>query len=263
MATKIGESLRILQHVAAQADGVAEDAVIDALGLTPRVAHKMVSELVDLAYLHFSDGLCPTAEGAAEGRARRLMLGPSSVAFAGRVERHFPFSSIARRMMLELVQATRETVAINMYSRALMAGVCVSVEDGPHSLGYVIEVGEVKPLHAGASGKTLLACLAEQELDTVLARMPLLQVTPNTVTNTARLKEELAVVRNQGFCMTHGERVTGAVGIGVPLRLGVAQTAALVITIPEFRFQPETAHDLVALVQDKARAIEASVAGLP
>ncbi len=263
MSGRIGQSLQILQHVAAQADGVAADAVIDAFGLSRRVGQRILSELVELAYLSFQDGEKRADGGSSAMGSRRLVLGPSALAFAGRVERSVPFSSIARRSMRELVQAASETVAINAYSPALAAGVCVAVEEGPHSLGYVIEAGEVKPLHAGASGKTLMAGLTDIELEHVLHTRPLKAVTPRTVTDAARLREDIRAIRAQGFCMTRGERIPGAVGIGVPLKLGGPHVAALVITIPEFRFVEEKAGELVGLVKAKALAIEAALSGAP
>ena len=61
--------------------------------------------------------------------------------------------------------------------------------------------GLAAPLHVGAPGKALLAYLPLAELEALLATLPLLALTPHTVTDREQLLEELATVRQRGYAI--------------------------------------------------------------
>jgi len=83
------------------------------------------------------------------------------------------------------------------------------------------------PLHCTAGGKILLAHMEEDEVTTLLER-GLPRFTANTITHPARLREELEVVREQGFATCFEELKDGTNAIAVPL---VAQAGTVVATL--------------------------------
>lgn len=91
---------------------------------------------------------------------------------------------------------------------------------GKASVPIVSTVGSRLPLHATGVGKVLLAHAPEEVVESVLERLT--RVTPYTVTQPARLREQLARVRRDGFATTVEEMSLGACSVAVPVRAGVA-----------------------------------------
>jgi len=97
------------------------------------------------------------------------------------------------------------------------------------------------PLHCTSSGKILLAWMEEDELTTILAR-GLPRFTGNTVTDPAKLREELEVVREQGFATCFEEYREGVNAIAVPC---AGSDGRVVVTL-------STAGHAYSLTRDKA-----------
>jgi DNA-binding IclR family transcriptional regulator len=105
---------------------------------------------------------------------------------------------------------------------------------GHVSVPVVSEVGSRLPMHATGVGKVLLAYAPEQVRAEVLGRLT--RVTPYTVTQPARLLEQLRRVRAEGFATTGEEMSLGACSVAVPVRGPVGEVvAALGLVVPDLR----------------------------
>jgi IclR family acetate operon transcriptional repressor len=78
-------------------------------------------------------------------------------------------------------------------------------------------VGMRLPLHCTAIGKVVLAHLSEEEVRAVAASAGLPTRNAKTITDAARLVEELAVVRGQGYAIDDEENETTVRCIGAPV----------------------------------------------
>ena len=106
---------------------------------------------------------------------------------------------------------------------------------GHVSVPVVSRVGSRLPMHATGVGKVLLAYAPEEVRVQVLSHLP--RVTPYTVTQPARLLEQLRRVRAEGYATTGEEMSLGACSVAVPVRIGDAVVAALGIVVPDLRRQ--------------------------
>src|SRR5690606_24413468 len=125
--------------LADEAGGVEAGRVVQALDLSAAQAARLLDALVQQSLLERSDN--------------RYSLGPGALALAVRLREHFTLEKLARPIMLSLVRQTGETATLNVYSPSLRRGVCMVVQESSAHFQYVVEAGETKPLHAGASGK--------------------------------------------------------------------------------------------------------------
>ena len=66
-------------------------------------------------------------------------------------------------------------------------------------MSITLSVGTRLPAYATSMGRVLLAGLPDDELERRLARMQLLPLSSHTITDTARLREELARVAEAGL----------------------------------------------------------------
>jgi DNA-binding IclR family transcriptional regulator len=167
-----------------------------------------------------------------------------------------PLEEVGRPVMRELVNECAETVCLAAYEPAHKAITPLAVEECDHPLRYTIEIGALWPLHAGASGKAILAYLAEAEIEGVIGEGDLEALTDRTVTDPEQLAEDLEVVQRQGYAFSRGERIAEAVGIAAPLFNAANKVAGcLAITIPSHRFVPGSELRLGPLVAEYAGRI--------
>jgi DNA-binding IclR family transcriptional regulator len=89
---------------------------------------------------------------------------------------------------------------------------------GSASVPVVSRIGSRLPMHATGVGKVLLAYAPDDVQRRVLA--DLTRITPYTVTQPGRLRQELLRVRRDGFAQTSEEMSLGACSVAVPVRDG-------------------------------------------
>lgn len=79
-------------------------------------------------------------------------------------------------------------------------------------------VGQPICLTSTAGGKSILAGLSDERVETILDQQGLPKMTENTITDESMLYEELEDVREQGYAINKGEQVTGLRAIGTPIK---------------------------------------------
>lgn len=203
-------------------------------------AHRLVGELVEW-------GALTRRPGGAYVVGRRLWdLGLLAPVQTGLREVASPF-------LHDLYGATLATVHL-----AVRDGndvLYVDRHSGHSSVPVVSQVGSRLPLHATGVGKVLLAYAPPEIVDAVLA--DLRRVTPYTVTQPGRLRDQLRRVRRDGYARTSEEMSLGACSVAVPI-WGPADTvvAALGIVVASLeRDRPR----LVAALQVAAHGIGRSI----
>jgi len=121
----------------------------------------------------------------------------------------------------------------------------------PDAGANITRVAGRLPLHASSSGIVLLAHAPGELRDRVLAG-PLRAVSPETVTDAARLRRILAEVRRTGVAVAPGWIEAVSTGVAVPIRDAGEVVAALSVVLPR-EAPPEPA---IAALRAAARDIE-------
>jgi DNA-binding IclR family transcriptional regulator len=103
-----------------------------------------------------------------------------------------------------------------------------------------VTLGEPYPLHAGASSRALLAFSPEEKIEAYIASGPLESMTASTIIDPRMLREDLAMVREQGWARSSAERKNGAASVAAPVR-GHDGYAVAVVSVcgPLERFSTE------------------------
>ncbi|MEO7234122.1 MAG: IclR family transcriptional regulator [Lapillicoccus sp.] len=195
------------------------------------------------------------------------------VAWGGVVRRDDGRYAVGRRMwdlgLLAPVQTGLRQVAspfLHDVYAATLATVHLAVRDGHEvlylerlagrsSVPIVSTVGTRLPLHCTGVGKVLLAFSPERVQRAVLTA-PLRRVTRHTVTSPARLADQLARTRADGYASTVEEMSLGACSVAVPVRREDRVVAAVGIVVPSLRRDRPR---LVAALQVAVRGIERSL----
>ncbi|MCW2840235.1 MAG: IclR family transcriptional regulator [Aeromicrobium sp.] len=150
---------------------------------------------------------------------------------------------------------------------ATLATVHLAVRDGDQvlyldrvsghaSVPVVSQIGSRLPLHATGVGKVLLAYAPPDVQLAVLDRLT--RVTPYTISQPGRLREELRRVLREGYATTTEEMSLGACSVAVPIRVADGSVvAALGIVVPSFKRDRAR---LVAALRVAAQGIGRSLA---
>ena len=129
---------------------------------------------------------------------------------------------------------------------------------GSHALGYDFEIGSRDGIHAGASGKPILAFLPDAEIERIL-RKPLPRLTKFTVVDPDKLRRQIRQIRKCGYATSRGERMqSDSFGVGAPV-FGPHKNVigSIVVTVPYFRWRKEQLRDVAKIVMHTARQVSA------
>jgi DNA-binding IclR family transcriptional regulator len=182
--------------------------------LTALAAHGMVQQLAD----------SPT-----------YSLGPRLLSFAETARGHLTLDRQAEPIMTWLRDESGETVGLHVLDATPARRTVAQVESTQALRRTYTDIGAPRPVHQGAPGKVLLA-YADEALRQKVLRSKLIAADGETVVPAARLRAELAEIRERGWAMSLQERVVGVVALAVPVYDHTGRViAALSISIPAAR----------------------------
>src|SRR2546427_7675194 len=168
-------------------------------------------------------------------RTARYRLGRRLPHLASVVTGELDLRFVARPVCEQLAVAAGETATLDV----LVGDVIVPIEQATASTSVVSVnwLGRRTPVHCTASGKAILAFGPEAVRERLLSGT-LDRVTPNTVTDRAKLEAQLEEARQTGVARTHEELEVGLDAIAAPV-YGVdgEVVAALDVSGPSHRLR--------------------------
>jgi DNA-binding IclR family transcriptional regulator len=185
--------------------------------------------------------------------AKMYQLGKMILDLARNVPRK-RLQEFALPFMRQLSIATGETIVLSTLHA--QQGVCVERVEGHHTLRISHALGAIFPLHAGASGKILMAFVNRQEQQKIIEDIGLPRFSDTTITDRHKLLAELAQIRKQGYALSNGEVIRETFGVGAPIISRIGKTiAALSMSAPTHRLEKENRQQMIDLVVGTARKI--------
>ncbi len=175
---------------------------------------------------------------------------------------------VSRTSLRELALPFMEWLSRQTGETAILAGlrrhvgICLEKVEGHHALRVTHERGATFPLHAGATGKVLMAHLSGEEQDAAIDDVGLPRFSETTITEPKRLRLELDKIKEQGFAESAGETIHGTYSIAAPIfgRSG-RNIAALSVSAPRHRLNDKkTQKKMTALIVKAAREISRKAA---
>ncbi len=122
----------------------------------------------------------------------------------------------AQQILDNLANSTGATCILSFVEESFRAMAMAMYALSPHPLRFDPSASPPAPAHAVASGKCYLAGLPELELNEWL-KDALPKLTDRTITSPDRLREELALVREQRYALSRGEFLEEVYGTAVPV----------------------------------------------
>ncbi len=176
-------------------------------------------------------------------------LGPVLFRLGHVVEADMDLISVAQPTMRECAERTQESVEINVVIDD--SRVCISKIDSVRTLRHVIPVGKRLPLCRGGSGKLLLAYLPRQQQERILRENE-----SQLGVSISDALAELDEIRKNGYVVSIGNRLAGAIAISAPIYGADGKfIAGFAISGASARYDDEEIRKVLAEVLAGARKI--------
>jgi DNA-binding IclR family transcriptional regulator len=238
--SSVDRALQLLQAFEAseQELGVTELAL--ALGVHKSTVSRLAATLAARGFLERPPGSEAFRLGPELGRLGLLALGGGG-----------ELVEVGRPAMERLAAETGETVNL-----AVLEGddvLNVAQAEGRHIVGVGSWAGRRTALHCTANGKALLAFSGR-----AVPAGPYEAFTDRTITARGALQKELAATRERGYAVAAGELETGLHAVAAPVLDATGRCrAALSVSAPAYRMEPESFERVGRACRDAAREIEA------
>jgi DNA-binding IclR family transcriptional regulator len=194
-----------------------------------------------------------------DGETGKYRLGLVVIRLAERAERTLDLRSLALPELERLARLTHETAGLGVLEADQV--IFVAQADGPSLIAVGDWTGRASTLHANASGKVLLASLAEREVLRIVRR-GLTRYTDRTITDLEPLLEDLARARRRGYATAISELESGLTAVAAPVFDARGQVlAAVEVWGPAFRLAPRRLPELAAQARETAAAITVRLGG--
>ena len=190
-----------------------------------------------------------------EGERESYRLGLKLLELGSMVLANMEVHREALPFIEELVRETGETVHLGVFDGSQV----VSIEkiDSPHGLASNITIGKGAPAYCTGVGKALLAFQPEAVLEQI-CRGGLAAHTPQTITDPAKLRAEMARVRVVGYAVDNAEHQRDVRCVAAPIRNHTGNvTASLSVSGPATRIPKERITTLAARVREAAVKLSA------
>lgn len=227
-----------------------------------------VNEIARIVGMHKStvSRLCSTLENAGylerDPATNRFHLGARIFQLAGSGTPTRDVRSVARPVMRELVERTRETATLGM--RDDLDIVTIDVVDGLNFMRMATRVGMRTQVHASAVAKAIMAWTDDGEVDQILGAASLTALTPNTITDPDLLKDSLVEVRQRGYSIDMEEMEIGLRCVGAAIRDHRGRVSAgLSISGPRHHMTEDEMARNGQLVREAADKISARLGAAP
>ena len=212
--------------------GVTE--IAKALELSKAAVHRILASLRGRGFIDLDE------------KTRRYTLGVAAMRLGLAYTDRIDIRRLAHPYLVKLSERTNETATLSI--RTGRTRIYVDQETPEREVIMSVALGEPYPLHAGASSKAFLAFLPSAEIEEYL-QGPLDTLTPGTLVDSAKLREELEQIRMQGWATSSAERKPGAASVAAPvLDARGVPTAVISVSGPTDRFFAEIDHCREALL---------------
>jgi IclR family transcriptional regulator, acetate operon repressor len=142
----------------------------------------------------------------------RYTLGTGLIRLGDIARGQLPLGDVCRPLLAELSDLTKMTSRLAICDDGFP--VFIERVDGPGSVRFHTPLGQREMPHSSAAGKAILATMTGEQVRGVCGQAGLPRRTSHTITDLASLRENLALVRSNGFALDDEEDAEGVFCLG-------------------------------------------------
>lgn len=228
--------LDIFELLVQHPNGLSLSEICTVLDLPKSSGHALLMTLVHRGYLR-------------EGRRERTYrLGPALFEIGSAYISGTDLVADGQAIVSEVARICDETVHL-----AVLDGtdvLYVVKEEGTRTIRMVSAVGKRFPAYGTGVGKLMLAFLNDADLtERFPDDLPLVALTPQTITDPRALRAEFAAIRARGYAFDYEESTPGLCCVAAPVYDATGGVVAgMSISVPSVRFSPARRDELLALL---------------
>lgn len=244
----LSRGLNLLKALARSDDGAALTDLSQEVGLAPSTTHRLLISFQEHLFVRH------------DAELGRWFIDVGAFSVGNAFLHHRDFLVQSRPIMHALMEETGETVNLAVIEGA--QAVFVSQVESREMMRMVVRMGSRAPLHASGVGKAFLAMMDEDSVANILHKNGLPKVTKNTLTSPEALRENLSVIRKQGYAIDDEEHAIGlrCVASTIHDESGVV-VAAISLSGPKARIPDEKISQLGLFISQSAGEITNLVGG--
>jgi IclR family acetate operon transcriptional repressor len=197
----VARAMRLVQIVA---DGPAEGLPLSELA---RALGTSKSTTLSLARTLTAFGMLRDGQPGP-----RYTLGTGLIRLGDIARGQLPLGDVCRPLLAELSDLTKMTSRLAICDDGFP--VFIERVDGPGSVRFHTPLGQREMPHSSAAGKAILATMTGEQVRELCAQAGLPRRTSHTITDLASLRENLALVRSNGFALDDEEDAEGVFCLG-------------------------------------------------
>jgi IclR family acetate operon transcriptional repressor len=242
----VARALRLLEELRDAEHGLGVNELARRIGVNPSSSSRLLATLEASGFVQRDETL-PT---------RPFRLGLALVTLADRVLSRLDLQTLARPLLVELMERTGETATLSLPGER--EAITVDSVPSRQSVVSMARLGRPSVSHATAVGKVMLAFGG-----TPLPReRDLTALTERTATNRVQLAAAVTATRAQGYGTVFGEREPDVNAIAAPVfdRTG-ALAAILGIQAPAARLKDPAR--VLPVLREAAAALTRALGGVP
>ena len=212
------KSICVLEHLLNYPDGVPLGVISKELKMSKSTVHRILSTYRQYSYV------------VQDSHTGFYSLG-------GRILKYAPFIDnvdLSRRLRIYMQQFTDETglstnLAMLEDYKSVTVDTCIPSISG--AIRIEAEKGYRSQLYSTASGKVFLSGFSEEELEYYLNNTPLVKIASQTITDSARLKEDLQETAKRGYSIENLENEEHIISLGAPVYDSHGNICAVIATM--------------------------------
>lgn len=182
-------------------DGAGVSELARQLNMPKSTTHNYLSTLEESDYLIKEDGI--------------YYVGVRFLELGSYVRNRRKIYEISKPEVCDLAEETGELA--NLLIEEHGKGTYLQRARGAHAVHVEVPEGTRVPLYCTGLGKSILAHLPEERVETIIEREGIEQITPNTVTDRETLFDQLDEIRDRGYALDDEERIQGLRCVAAPI----------------------------------------------
>jgi DNA-binding IclR family transcriptional regulator len=235
-------TIALLRLLAEESGPLSLSQLAEGAGLPPSSVHRLLQPL--------------QREGMVErGEGQSYQIGREFLRLAGVALRQVELGAVARPILQDLWEATRETCAFCVYKPRLRRAHVVEIVETSNPLQFVLEPFAELSLTWGSLGRAILAFLPDAEVAAAVAAGLPSPFTGAPPPSRAEILPVLEETRRQGYAYYRSDPLDAA-GVAAPVwRADGTLVGSLGVTLPASRLPPEQVPGLAERVRAAARRL--------
>lgn len=238
--TALGKTFRIVEYMTEQGGSVRITELATTLDISKSTVYKHLNTLRSEGYVD-KDGV-------------EYRLSPRFIDIGEHVKSSFGPYAQSKQAIDSLADTTDETAGLVLEHDRQTVDIYTAIGNHPEACS----IPTTRHLHSSAPGKAILATLPDEAVDEITSGS-LLALTPDTITDTGRLRSELRRIGERGIAFARGEQQADVNSVAVPIEFPNYRGAVYVAGTASRLSSKRLEEDVPGMVLSTVREIEAAI----